>query len=128
MIPFGDKIADYFRKYESAQSHLDAILKALYDGQDELRKDNAALEQEKLHLWETMERLTQYIYIAEQLDARLAAKIADDRGHRPREGQGARATTCSSTCARSTRTCSPSWRCRSRATWRSTSSARTTSS
>jgi uncharacterized protein YaaN involved in tellurite resistance len=77
MIPFGDKIRDYFRKYESAQSHIDAIIKALYDGQDELRKDNAALEQEKVHLWETMQRLAQYIYIAQHLDAALEAKIAE---------------------------------------------------
>jgi uncharacterized protein YaaN involved in tellurite resistance len=77
LIPFGDKIVDYFRKYESAQKHLDAIVKALYDGQDELRKDNAALEQEKVHLWETMQRLGQYIYIAQHLDAALSAKIAD---------------------------------------------------
>lgn len=74
-IPFGDKLVDYFRKYESAQSHLDAIVKALYDGQDELRKDNAALEQEKVHLWETMQRLGQYIYIAEHLDGLLTARI-----------------------------------------------------
>jgi uncharacterized protein YaaN involved in tellurite resistance len=76
MIPFGDKIVDYFRKYESAQKHLDAIIKALYDGQDELRKDNAALEQEKVHLWDTMQRLAQYIYIAQRLDAALVEKIA----------------------------------------------------
>src|SRR5258705_262178 len=75
LIPFGDNIADYFRKYESAQKPLDAILKALYDGQDELRKDNAALEQEKLHLWDTMQRLAQYIYIAQHLDASLETKI-----------------------------------------------------
>ncbi|MDQ1461242.1 MAG: hypothetical protein QOI08_2726 [Actinomycetota bacterium] len=77
LIPFGDKLRDYFQRYESAQSHLDAIVKALYDGQDELRKDNAALEQEKLHLWETMQRLTQYAYVAEHLDAALVAKIAE---------------------------------------------------
>ena len=29
MIPFGDKITDYFRKYQSAQSHLDGILNSL---------------------------------------------------------------------------------------------------
>jgi uncharacterized protein YaaN involved in tellurite resistance len=75
IIPFGDKIVDYFRKYESAQKHLDAIIKALYDGQDELRKDNAALEQEKVHLWETMQRLAQYIYIAQHLDKQLEEKI-----------------------------------------------------
>ena len=28
MIPFGDKLTDYFRKYQSAQSHLDGILQA----------------------------------------------------------------------------------------------------
>ncbi len=76
MIPFGDRLRDYFHKYESAQSHIDAILKALLDGQDELRKDNAALDQEKMHLWETMQRLAQYAYVAEHLDKALEAKIA----------------------------------------------------
>jgi uncharacterized protein YaaN involved in tellurite resistance len=75
LIPFGDKLRDYFRRYESAQTHLNAILNALYEGQDELRKDNAALEQEKAHLWETMQRLGQYIYLADRLDASLADRI-----------------------------------------------------
>jgi uncharacterized protein YaaN involved in tellurite resistance len=83
LIPFGDKLRDYFHKYESAQTHIDKILKALYDGQDELRKDNAALEQEKAHLWETMQRLAQYIYIAEHLDKALEAKINDMRASDP---------------------------------------------
>jgi uncharacterized protein YaaN involved in tellurite resistance len=77
IIPFGDKVIDYFRKYESAQKHLDAIVKALYDGQDELRKDNAALNLEKQNLWDTMARLNQYIYVAERLDAQLSAKVAE---------------------------------------------------
>jgi uncharacterized protein YaaN involved in tellurite resistance len=76
-IPFiGDKLRDYFAQYESAQTHINAIIHALYDGQDELRKDNAALEQEKAHLWETMQHLTQYIYLSEHLDSSLTAKIA----------------------------------------------------
>ena len=77
MVPFGDRVTDYFRKYQSAQSHLDAILHALYDGQDELRKDNASLNQEKQQLWDTMGRLNQYVYIAERLDAKLAAQLAE---------------------------------------------------
>jgi uncharacterized protein YaaN involved in tellurite resistance len=77
IIPFGDKIRDYFHRYESAQSHLDAIIKALRNGQDELLKDNAALEQEKVHLWETLQRLAQYVYIADHLDAALAARITE---------------------------------------------------
>ena len=77
MVPFGDRVTDYFRKYQSAQSHLDGILHALRDGQDELGKDNAALNLEKQYLWDAMARLNQYVYVAERLDARLAARIAD---------------------------------------------------
>src|SRR3954464_10605011 len=77
MIPFGDKIEDYFRKYQSAQSHLEGILHALRDGQDELGKDNAALNLEKQQLWDAMGRLNQYVYVSERLDSRLAAAIAD---------------------------------------------------
>jgi uncharacterized protein YaaN involved in tellurite resistance len=77
MIPFGNKLRDYFQKYQSAQSHLNAIIQALYDGQDELRRDNASLNQEKQNLWTTMARLNQYIYVAERLDARLSTTIAE---------------------------------------------------
>ena len=77
MIPFGDRVTDYFRKYQSAEKHLDGILHALREGQDELGKDNAALNLEKQLLWDTMARLNQYVYVAERLDARLAAAIAD---------------------------------------------------
>jgi uncharacterized protein YaaN involved in tellurite resistance len=77
IIPFGDKLRDYFSRYESSQKHLDAIIKALQNGQDELRKDNAALEVEKVHLWDGMQRLAQYIYIAAKLDAALVAKVAE---------------------------------------------------
>jgi uncharacterized protein YaaN involved in tellurite resistance len=77
IIPFGDQLRDYFHRYESAQTHINAILNALYQGQDELRKDNAALEQEKVHLWETMQRLAQYVYVVQHLDASLTAKIAE---------------------------------------------------
>ncbi|HEX2810110.1 MAG TPA: toxic anion resistance protein [Kineosporiaceae bacterium] len=76
-LPFHDKITNYFEKYQSAQTHLDAILHALYSGQDELRRDNAALNQEKQQLWDTMGRLNQYVYISERLDARIAAAIAE---------------------------------------------------
>lgn len=77
IIPFGDKLQDYFRRYESAQGQLNAIIQALYNGQDELRKDNAALNLEKQSLWDTMARLNQYIYVAERLDAQLSAKTAE---------------------------------------------------
>ena len=77
MIPFGDKVTDYFRRYQSAQTQLNGILHSLRSGQDELTKDNVALNLEKTNLWGAMGRLNQYIYIAERLDLRLAARIAE---------------------------------------------------
>ena len=89
-IPFGDKVNDYFHKYQSAQSHLDAILHALRDGQDELGKDNAALNLEKQQLWEAMGWLNQYVYVAERLDARLAAAISDIEAYNPDKAKALR--------------------------------------
>ena len=76
VIPYGDRLSDYFHKYQSSQGHINAIIVSLYDGQDELRRDNADIEQEKVNLWATMGRLRQYAYLAEQLDKGLTAKIA----------------------------------------------------
>ena len=90
VLPLGDKITDYFRKYQSAQSHLDAILHALRDGQDELRKDNASLNLEKGELWAAMARLNQYVYVAERLDAQLAARIADLETSEPERARSLR--------------------------------------
>jgi len=77
VIPRGDRVVEYFRKYQSSQSHINAIIVSLYDGQDELRRDNVDIEQEKQNLWATMGRLRQYAYLAEQLDQALTSKIAE---------------------------------------------------
>jgi uncharacterized protein YaaN involved in tellurite resistance len=77
VLPLGNRLRDYFGKYESAQGHLNAIVQALYRGQDELLKDNAAIEQEKLNLWAVMDRLKQYLYLARTLDAALDARIRE---------------------------------------------------
>jgi uncharacterized protein YaaN involved in tellurite resistance len=77
LIPFGDRLRDYFDKYRSSQSHLDAIITALFSGQDELVRDNAAIEQEKANLWAVMGRLRQYVYLGQKLDAALEARIAE---------------------------------------------------
>jgi uncharacterized protein YaaN involved in tellurite resistance len=76
LIPFGDRLRDYFDRYRSSQHQLDAIITALYHGQDELQRDNASIEQEKVNLWAVMGRLRQYAYLAKQLDEGLTAKIA----------------------------------------------------
>jgi uncharacterized protein YaaN involved in tellurite resistance len=76
-LPGGDKIDRYFAKYQSAQSHLNAIIKALDSGQDELRKDNAAIETEKANMWSMMGKLREYNELAAALDAALEQKVAE---------------------------------------------------
>lgn len=76
-IPGGKKIRHYFQKYQSAQTQLDGIVKALMAGQEELQKDNASLEQEKAQLWDVMGELNQYIILADSIDKELVKKISD---------------------------------------------------
>jgi uncharacterized protein YaaN involved in tellurite resistance len=75
ILPFGNRLRDYFARYQSAQGHLNAILEALYHGQDELRQDNAAIEQEKVNIWDIKGKLEQYIFLASKLDAALTKQI-----------------------------------------------------
>jgi uncharacterized protein YaaN involved in tellurite resistance len=77
MIPLGAKIRSYFDGYQSAQSHLNAIIQSLYRGKDELLMDNAAIEREKQQMWSLMEKLEAAIYLCEKIDAALSAKIAE---------------------------------------------------
>jgi len=78
VLPFGtgDRLTAYFEKYRSSQHELDSIINGLYHGQDELQRDNAAIEQEKVNLWAVMGRLRQYAYLAQHLDDALVARIA----------------------------------------------------
>ena len=76
-LPGGDKVQRYFAKYESAQSHLNAIIKSLDSGQDELRKDNASIETERSNMWTGMGKLSEYNQLASALDAAVEAKVAE---------------------------------------------------
>jgi len=76
-LPGGDKVQRYFAKYESAQTHLNAIIKSLDSGQDELRKDNASIETEKANMWTAMGKLSEYNQLASALDAAIQAKVAE---------------------------------------------------
>ncbi len=82
-VPFGDQVNDYFRRYQSAQHHIEAIVAGLYRGQDELLRDNAALEQEKVHLWAIKSRLEQYAVMAGALDEALTRTISSLQSREP---------------------------------------------
>jgi uncharacterized protein YaaN involved in tellurite resistance len=77
IIPWGNKLRNYFDSYQSAQGHISSILGRLANGKDELLMDNAAIDVERQNLWKAMGKLEQMILISKQLDGRLEEKAAE---------------------------------------------------
>jgi uncharacterized protein YaaN involved in tellurite resistance len=92
IIPFGNKLKNYFDSYTSAQGHIQAILARLASGKDELLMDNAAIDQERAKLWEAMGKLEQMIVIAKRLDERLEEQAADLDATDPAKAKAIRET------------------------------------
>ena len=77
IIPFGNKLRNYFDGYVSAQGHISSILDRLRSGKDELLMDNAAIDVERKNLWAAMGRLEQMIHVSQVMDQRLEDKAAE---------------------------------------------------
>ena len=92
IIPFGNKLNDYFRSYQSAQTHIQQILSKLGNGKDELLMDNAAIDVERAKLWEAMGNLEQMIHISKSLDERLEEKAAELDATDPAKAKAIRET------------------------------------
>lgn len=75
-LPGGNKLRDHVAKYASAQGTLNKIVGSLRGGQDELRRDNAALQTERVRLWETMGKLQEYIVLTDALDSAVEQQIS----------------------------------------------------
>jgi uncharacterized protein YaaN involved in tellurite resistance len=92
IIPFGNKMRNYFDGYKSSQSHISSILTRLGSGKDELLKDNAAISVERQSLWAAMGRLEQMIHVSKTLDAKLEAKASELEASDPAKAKAIRET------------------------------------
>ena len=92
IIPFGNKLKNYFDSYTSAQGHIQSILARLSSGKDELMMDNAAIDVERQKLWEAMGNLEQMIHIAKALDGELEEKAAELDSSDPEKAKAIRET------------------------------------
>ncbi|MFC3712747.1 toxic anion resistance protein [Sphingoaurantiacus capsulatus] len=90
IIPFGNKLRDYFDSYSSAQGHISSIIARLGSGKDELLMDNAAIDVERSNLWTTMGKLEQMIYVSKALDAQLEAKAMELESTDPAKSKAVR--------------------------------------
>lgn len=75
LIPFGNKLQSYFRKYQSAGSQLQKSMQQIYAARDDMQRDVVDIEATRAKLWDGMQKLSAAIYFAESLDAKLAAKV-----------------------------------------------------
>ena len=92
IIPFGNKMRDYFDSYKSSQTHIASILTRLAGGKDELLKDNAAIATERQSLWAAMGRLEQMIHVSKALDAKLQEKANEIETSDPVKAKAIRET------------------------------------
>jgi uncharacterized protein YaaN involved in tellurite resistance len=92
IIPFGNSLKNYFDSYTSAQGHISAILARLASGKDELLMDNAAIDVERVKLWEAMGKLEQMVHIAKTLDDRLEEEAANLDSTDPAKAKAIRET------------------------------------
>ena len=90
IIPFGNKMRNYFDGYKSSQSHIASILTRLSSGKDELLKDNAAISVERQSLWAAMGRLEQMIHVSKALDSKLEAKAFELESSDPAKAKAIR--------------------------------------
>jgi uncharacterized protein YaaN involved in tellurite resistance len=90
LIPFGNRMKNYFRQYQSSQTHISAILSRLASGKDELLMDNAAIDTERASLWKTMHKLEQMIHISKSLDQQLEDKANDLDANEPAKAKAIR--------------------------------------
>ncbi|RYJ24744.1 hypothetical protein CU044_4655 [Streptomyces sp. L-9-10] len=75
-LPGGNRLRDHAAKYASSQATLNRIVSSLRGGQDELRRDNAALHTERTRLWETMGKLQEYAVLTDALDTAIEERVA----------------------------------------------------
>ena len=92
LIPFGNKVKEYFQEYQPAQAHISEILKSLASGKDELLMDIAAIDGERARMWNQMGQLEQMILMAATLDQKLEEKANDLDASDPAKAKALRET------------------------------------
>lgn len=75
VIPWGNKLQAYFRKYQSAGTQLQTSMQQLYAARDDMQKDVVEIESTRGKLWDGMQKLAGAIHFSETLDTRLAERV-----------------------------------------------------
>lgn len=74
----GTPLKRYFSKYESAQTVIQAIIRSLENGRDELGRDNVTLSEDQKQMRETTQQLGKMIKLGQMVDRKLEQKLKTD--------------------------------------------------
>ncbi|WP_422971274.1 toxic anion resistance protein [Undibacterium sp. Ji49W] len=83
IIPFGNKLQAYFRKFQTASSQLQTLMTQIYAARDDMQRDATEIELVKTKLWDAMQKLKGAIYFAEQLDKHVADHVESIKASDP---------------------------------------------
>lgn len=75
LIPFGNRLEAYFRKFESASSQLQTAMTQLYAAKDDIQKDVIDIDATRGKLWDAMQALAAAARFARTLDSRLDERV-----------------------------------------------------
>ena len=75
LIPWGNRLRNYFRKYQEVGGQLEKSMQQLYGARDDMQRDVVEIDATRTKLWDGMQKLAGAIQFAEKLDTRLFAKV-----------------------------------------------------
>ncbi len=75
LIPWGNKLQAYFRRFQSAASQIKTCMTQLYAARDDIQKDLGDVDAQRARIWTGMEKMAEAIAFAKLLDDKIAAKV-----------------------------------------------------
>ena len=72
----GSPVKRYFSRYESASTVIDAIIRSLENGKEQLKRDNLTLSEDQKQMRQSGEKLEQAIKLGQLIDHKLEYKLA----------------------------------------------------
>jgi uncharacterized protein YaaN involved in tellurite resistance len=76
----GTPLQRYFMQFESSQGVIDAIIRSLESGRDQLKRDNVTLNEDQKNMRELTVTLTDQVALAKALDTAIIAKLDSELG------------------------------------------------
>lgn len=75
LIPWGNKLQAYFRRFQSAASQIKTCMTQLYAARDDIQKDLGDVDSQRARIWTGMEKMAEAIAFAKLLDDKIGAKV-----------------------------------------------------